>query len=955
MLHVTLLIVLTSLLVLVASPAVAQVRVRLKNGGFVAGQMVKGDSGDGYIAIQSPIFDSPIELDVQAINSIDPIEREARKDTGKQTLILSNGTTLSGELVQLDDNNVTIKSQLLGQVTFPRQQLAEISDTSLSGRLVYSGPRAGREWNTDKPEDWAFEAGSIATSKAGASIIGDVNLPDRSEVRFSLSWSRKPDFILSLGCQKNEKDSNTAALRLEIWDGQLAMVREVGKTADLAMIYEIAPETIRLNLVVYLDQIHGVAAVCTPQGVLLDKIELKSEKVTPSRLVKLSNHSQDNLKSVLRLEKFEIRDWDGKLPESHEGAAEKVLMRSGESLTGKIAKYDATSGELEIDSESGMKKIKLADLKRAIFFQPKADQETADKAAKEAVEANDDPMPNEVPSTIPNPFAKPVEKAEQVKKNEDTRVEVELADSSRLIGRWKEIKAGKVTFDVEGVPNPIEFDLTQMMSMTGNMAIHTPPALPGEKSRLLCAECELQGCLVASESASSKLHWLSESSAHPVPLSENSQGKLEFTPAKPVARASQAMDASDLQGRRAVRILPRQNTAQAASPSMRHRSLSIGLEFRSGDVIGGTVTSINEAGVTFASENTKTTFVPHAQMTSITMRAMRETVNETPQKLERLMIVPRSMKQDPPTHLIVSTNGDYLRGRLISLNTEKAVLEIRLESTEIPTPQIAQIFWLHDREWDKNKEKVDQDKQADHKPLEPKPESSKFQVHAIRKDGRGITFAPTSMSKEKLAGKSDLLGDCEVELAQLQMLLFGRDVGAQARALKKEMWKLSLAILPKVFQEGEEGSTENPSPLVGKLAPNFKLACIDDSTKELAKYVGKVVVLDFWASWCGPCVKAMPEVDRIVKEVGENQVELIAVNVQESKDRVATAVGRLGITATVLLDTDGEVSAKYEANAIPQTVIIDRQGNVTHLFVGGGNKFLKDFETALKTIIEAKQ
>jgi hypothetical protein len=54
----------------------------------------------------------------------------------------------------------------------------------------------------------------------------------------------------------------------------------------------------------------------------------------------------------------------------------------------------------------------------------------------------------------------------------------------------------------------------------------------------------------------------------------------------------------------------------------------------------------------------------------------------------------------------------------------------------------------------------------------------------------------------------------------------------------------------------------------------------------------------------------------------------------------------------VLLDSDGEVSALYQANAIPQTVIIDREGNVTNLFVGGGSKFIENFEAALKKALE---
>ena len=242
--------------------AESQVRVRLKDGGFIAGAMAS-NSSTGSVAINSAAFKSPIELDIGAIRSIDQLDRNQPSEPTKQTFILLGGHTLSGELIKMDEKSVTVKSPSLGEVTFPREMLREFSDSSFAGRLVYSGPRTGVDWqSTEKPEDWVFEAGSISTSKAGACIVGDVNLPDKCEVRFALSWTRTPDFVLSLGCAKDSKGGdNDAAVRLEIWDGDLAMVREVGGNADVALISDYAGENNRLNLIVYLDQSAGLAAV----------------------------------------------------------------------------------------------------------------------------------------------------------------------------------------------------------------------------------------------------------------------------------------------------------------------------------------------------------------------------------------------------------------------------------------------------------------------------------------------------------------------------------------------------------------------------------------------------------------------------------------------------------------------------------------------------------------------
>lgn len=925
--------------------AETQVRVRLKDGGFVAGSMAN-KATDASIAINCSAFKSPIELEVASIRSIDQLDRNQPSEPSKQTFILAGGNSISGELTKLDDKTVTVKSPGLGEVTFPRELLREFSDSSFAGRMVYSGPRTGVDWrSTEKPEDWSFEAGSISTSKAGACIVGDVNLPDKCEVRFALSWTRTPDFVLSLGCSKDSKGGdNDAAVRLEIWDGDLAMVREVGGNADVALIADYTGENNRLNLIVYLDQAAGLAVVSTLNGKLLERLELKSEKAKTGRYVKLSNHGQENYQSVFRLERFEVREWDGHLPDGNGKDQGQITSTKGEAIDGTLGNLNAETGEVQIlHGDKEPTNVKITDIRRVLL------------GGSATVEEKPAPPPVQDKPVQDKPIEEP-------KPNQ--AIEVELSDRSRLSGKWLESEAGIVTFDVAGI-GPLHFDVNDVVGLVGTADPYKNSNAPSDeanpKGRLLTTTCELPGVMASHEDAGTKTFlWHAESATAPVALSESSSGKVEFGPSTTkVTNTARAKATAEVQAQALVPLIKqRASTATRAASSPRARRMTIGLEFRTGDVVEGMVKAVDEKGVTFVSESTQTTFVPNSNMESITLRPSRDAVNETPQKLERLMIVPRSMKADPPTHLLISTSGDYLRGRLVSLNESKTTIEVRLENIELPTEQIAQIYWLHDRQWDKPAKadqaaKEPQDKPADQPAIEN--ESQEFQVHAIRKDSRGITFVPKGMRNGKLLGKSFLLGDCEQTLTDLQMILFGRDVGAQARALKKELWKLSLAQLPKVYQDGEGGaSAESQSPLVGKPAPDFKLKALDNSSYQLSKYVGKVVVLDFWASWCGPCMKTMPEVDRVVKEIGGNQVELVAINLQEGKERINTAVARLAIAATVLLDVDGEVAQLYQANAIPQTVIIDRTGVVTHLFVGGGNKFVEEFSTALKATLETK-
>ena len=191
--------------------AQSQVRIRLKNNGFVAGKLVTAELDD-HIAIQCNDFTDPLHLHVQAVLSVNQLERNGEAEVGKQIFVLTSGMSIAGTLTGLDEQLVTIQSPSLGTVNLPRALLREFSDVNYAGRLVYSGPRSGQDWNGENPEDWVFEAGAIASSKANATIIGDVNLPDKCEVRLSLSWTRTPDFVLSLGCN-NATKTDSAALK----------------------------------------------------------------------------------------------------------------------------------------------------------------------------------------------------------------------------------------------------------------------------------------------------------------------------------------------------------------------------------------------------------------------------------------------------------------------------------------------------------------------------------------------------------------------------------------------------------------------------------------------------------------------------------------------------------------------------------------------------------------------
>src|SRR5919197_6235623 len=121
---------------------------------------------------------------------------------------------------------------------------------------------------------------------------------------------------------------------------------------------------------------------------------------------------------------------------------------------------------------------------------------------------------------------------------------------------------------------------------------------------------------------------------------------------------------------------------------------------------------------------------------------------------------------------------------------------------------------------------------------------------------------------------------------------------------------------------------------VGQLAPDFTLETASGGTIRLSDLRGKVVLLNFWATWCEPCRVEMPEIEGTYRAHQAGGFEVVAVNLQESADEVRPFMKELGLTFPAALDRDGAVSRLYRARALPSSLLVDRQGPVQYVRVG---------------------
>ncbi|MBN6885678.1 thiol-disulfide isomerase/thioredoxin [Cytobacillus horneckiae] len=127
----------------------------------------------------------------------------------------------------------------------------------------------------------------------------------------------------------------------------------------------------------------------------------------------------------------------------------------------------------------------------------------------------------------------------------------------------------------------------------------------------------------------------------------------------------------------------------------------------------------------------------------------------------------------------------------------------------------------------------------------------------------------------------------------------------------------------------------------GELAPEIELVDINGDSFKLSDYKGKAVLLNFWASWCGPCEAEMPYMEKLHKKYQEDDIEIIAVNMTRSEkvnDAPEKFVEKHDLTFTIPMDQEGVASKDYEIMAYPTSYFIDSDGVIRNKVLGALNE-----------------
>lgn len=154
-------------------------------------------------------------------------------------------------------------------------------------------------------------------------------------------------------------------------------------------------------------------------------------------------------------------------------------------------------------------------------------------------------------------------------------------------------------------------------------------------------------------------------------------------------------------------------------------------------------------------------------------------------------------------------------------------------------------------------------------------------------------------------------------------------------------------------KETSQEGTAQEEAAQEKAAPDFTAEVNNGSSFTLSEQKGKVILLNFWATWCGPCVEEMPAFEKLYQEYGD-EVAILAVNFMEDKSTVDQFVEENEYTFPIAYDENGEMNSKYPTDGIPYTLVIGKDGIIKKIYEGsmGADAMYEEYKSAIDSALE---
>ncbi len=892
-------------------------KLQLIGGDIYRGQFGNAEDPLGSLVWQCPAFVSELVVPWRLVDSIvlpPPRQKMPNPEKVAQFIVeLQNGEALTGKVTNISDQFVDVDSKYVGKKQVRMSSIRSILRTSAeteseSGELKFS------EWKQSVPVikrggrgNWFEGIGSYDTETAGTVIAQSVNFPDLAAIDINVAWqTTSPNWLIQVGEPhklevhvRKPENRNTLSITVLVEDET---------TADIATAQLPMDGSNAIALRVLCDSVRG-RLVVMQNGIAIAQLRLnKGLRLTGRQKVLFTNNvagrlSLRSLKIYRSIFSSPVIVTKGKeANESGNIQSPETLLKNGQTFVGQPTGFDLADRTFGFSTSSDvLGRVSLDQVDRIEF-----------------------------PSTADNSFGPNAKKL----------YSIQLWSGARFVGQSVSIQSNHVMASLEESKADVKIPLEEVMSVGQNGPIkeaveNETSSVQGTSMRFVSPWVVSYGRIVAMDTVPGSkispltfrtLNWLPSSALFPVAIAAGVTGTIEPALTNPKMEKIVKQKTTADFGRR----------LEADEPS---------LYLKSGDCFAANILNITDGVLTFQSALFSADKIDVEMVRGV--RRLAYTGTDTMEKIgrKRLLTLPRSQRNNPPTHLVVSSEGDAIRGQLQSMDVDELVLQVRGEERKIQMKNVAEIIWLQNAP-----EIVPIGKKANAAvaPLDEKAlgnDSAKLDLNcqALDHSGTRISIIPERTEGEILYGQHPQLGACHVDLSKISKIVLGEAIVDDIKRNRFGKWALENAPDPKFVNDLDSpdadvgNAPDSPqAKMIGIEAPDFELKKLDGSVFKLSDLRGRIVVLDFWATWCGPCVASLPKITELGLEYKGAEVDVIAVNIEQTSADVQVLLDRLKISPTVVLDSDGAVARVYQAQAIPQTVIIDREGKVKNVIVGGG-------------------
>lgn len=959
----------------------------LPDDGFLIGRLLPAAAEPGgsrtTLLWQSPLFDEPIEFAVAGIERI-RFPKVAAVPVGANVwrADLRGGDCVEGVIESIDADHLVLQADGIGAgpLRIRREQLARLTRQGATSKMIVPGGLAG--WDAARG-GWQEQGGRLVGAKPGSSVQRDVEAPARACFTLVLSWDERPDLdlVFAAGAEEmarlkaggGKKGAATEGYRIEVTAGDVLAIRE-GATAKFDLAGSLPAGRGGVELKVFVDQERGRMAVVIPQGDANGKPAF-DETLAPRKPAVRSGFGIRLRGGDVRIDELRVSPWSDPEPrDSGDG---------GLGGAGVVEAFDKGQGTFTVRGPDGPRTVKAADVEDIEFPAAKAEPPTPPPGAVlvafhggsrltgRILEVTAQGLRLECPA-LAEPLACPIARL-AVLDAVGGRQPPELpgrpamldAVGGRMLGCLANAAgaAGGIAWQPLGAVGPVAIRNTteplrvlyRGLAALGGVGI----GLARQGNAWLVAEVTPGG--PAARDGRIGVGWKLESirlneAGKPIPAPDLKPDDIRGL-LRGVTGSKVGLQFADLAGARQEVVLVRDaggrgDLAGAAERDVLEKVLKLHdarvahaaptvtgratVYLKTGDSILCTVLSANAEGLRI-----RTDLAPDILVPAIAMRAVEllpgGAGSISKEKLARLLTLPRMQQGDPPTHMLRLPNGDYLRGKLVSLDEQVVRMNVLGVVKEFPRSNVARLIWLSIEGDASEREALAAVAGGQGRGGVP--------VRATMIDGRRLTLMAERVDGGRLVGESGVLGTTGIDLEVCDNLVLGLTASSTPPSeLPYGKWKLKPAAVPRLLQKT---SADRPvpqmpppaaeHPLVGKPAvvPMLSLleARADGRTRVgPADWEGQVVVLVLFTA---AGAESLPRLAAALEPLAAAGVAVVAVGERESREVVAKVVADLQPRPEVAVDPAGTLESMLGKPSLPACIIVDRDGRVAGVLPAG--------------------